>query len=92
MHGIPEVCLIKIQHGILGTFSSLVTLTQLLLNACNHLFEHKESLHSCNSPNIIHTMALYMPSVYKAYVFQHAALVSVADSWFDRSGTLPLAC
>jgi len=31
-HVLPEISLIKIQQGIFGTFSSLVTLKELLLN------------------------------------------------------------
>lgn len=43
------------------------------------------------SPNIIHKMSLHIPPVHnylKAYMFQHAMLGSVMDSWCDRSGTI----
>lgn len=39
-------------------------------------------------------MGLYIPPVdkyLKAYMFQHAALGFAMDSWYDRSGTFPLA-
>ncbi len=67
------------------------------LKVCCSCFCVLQSTAICNimwSPNIIHTVGLYIPPVDKYpkdFMFQHAVQGFVMDSWCDRSGTLPLA-